>query len=57
AYNPLQYSLLFPSKEYGWHSGILRRNEIQIDSEISKIEAEGSGISKQNLQLLEVHQV
>ncbi|CAG8476464.1 17121_t:CDS:2, partial [Dentiscutata erythropus] len=32
-YDPLQYLLLFPSGEYGWHSGILRRNKIQIIDE------------------------
>jgi len=28
AYDPLQYPLLFPYGEYGWHDNILRANEI-----------------------------
>ena len=33
AYDPLQYPLLFPYGEYGWHDNILRANEIASNPE------------------------
>src|SRR5438046_1366191 len=41
AYDPLQYPLLFPYGEYGWHDDIFRENKIEIESEhVSEPEAE-----------------
>ncbi|CAG8549652.1 1460_t:CDS:2 [Dentiscutata erythropus] len=54
AYDSLQYSLLFPSREYAANKECLEKESqkklsknISKDPEISKIEAEESGISKQ----------
>ena len=32
AYDPLQYPLLFPYGEYGWHDNILRANEVESET-------------------------
>ena len=48
AYDPLQYPLLFPYGEYGWHDNILRANEVESEtprtSDVEmEIEPSGSG--------------
>jgi len=52
AYDPLQYPLLFPYGEYGWHDNILRANEIITTSDNKQSDDEFKEFKMKNLILI-----